>query len=156
MGHWLSGPGEPAAPPDGGLLTETELDAALAWFEATPTVREAVLTGGDPLMLSPRRLGAILRRLDHDLGGDDFHVPLLDEEHERGDVIDDLILPFESALLEAGGVCLFKCHFFQFPEVSPARSHDLRDRRVHERAVSGSISGVHFGKVVSDVAFPVG
>ena len=49
--------------PDGGLLTETELDAALAWFEATPTVREAVLTGGDPLMLSPRRLGAILRRL---------------------------------------------------------------------------------------------
>ena len=49
--------------PDGGLLTEAELDAALAWFEATPAVREAVLTGGDPLMLSPRRLGAILRRL---------------------------------------------------------------------------------------------
>ena len=49
--------------PDGGLLTEAELDAALAWFEATPTVKEAVLTGGDPLMLSPRRLGAILARL---------------------------------------------------------------------------------------------
>ena len=49
--------------PDGGLLSEAELDTALAWFEATPTVREAVLTGGDPLMLSPRRLGAMLRRL---------------------------------------------------------------------------------------------
>ena len=49
--------------PDGGLLTEAELDAALAWFEATPAVKEAVLTGGDPLMLSPRRLGAILARL---------------------------------------------------------------------------------------------
>lgn len=49
--------------PDGGLLTEAELDAALAWFERTPAVREAVLTGGDPFMLSPRRLGAILARL---------------------------------------------------------------------------------------------
>ena len=54
--------------PDGGLLTEAELDAALAWFEATPTVREAVLTGGDPLMLSPRRLAEImadLAAIDH-------------------------------------------------------------------------------------------
>ncbi len=49
--------------PDGGLLSEAELDAALAWFERTPSVREAILTGGDPLMLSPRRLGAILARL---------------------------------------------------------------------------------------------
>lgn len=49
--------------PDGGLLSEAELDAALAWFERTPAIREAILTGGDPLMLSPRRLGAILTRL---------------------------------------------------------------------------------------------
>lgn len=49
--------------PDGGTLAEEELDAALAWFERTPTVREAVLTGGDPFMLSPRRIGAILARL---------------------------------------------------------------------------------------------
>jgi lysine 2,3-aminomutase len=49
--------------PDGGLLTEAELDTALAWFERTPQVREAILTGGDPLMLSPRRLGAVVDRL---------------------------------------------------------------------------------------------
>ncbi len=49
--------------PDGGLLTEAELDAAIDWFAATPQVREAVLTGGDPLMLSPRRLAHIVRRL---------------------------------------------------------------------------------------------
>lgn len=49
--------------PDGGLLTEAEREAALTWFEATPAVKEAVLTGGDPLMLSPRRLGAMLARL---------------------------------------------------------------------------------------------
>ena len=49
--------------PDGGLLTEAELDTALDWFEAHPDVREAILTGGDPLMLSPRRLDHIMRRL---------------------------------------------------------------------------------------------
>ncbi|GGJ30073.1 lysine-2,3-aminomutase-like protein [Neoroseomonas lacus] len=49
--------------PDGGVLSEAELEAAMAWFEATPAIREVILTGGDPLMLSPRRLGAILARL---------------------------------------------------------------------------------------------
>ncbi|MES2712178.1 MAG: lysine-2,3-aminomutase-like protein [Pseudomonadota bacterium] len=49
--------------PDGGLLTETEIDAAIAWFAATPAVREVILTGGDPLMLSPRRLADMLTRL---------------------------------------------------------------------------------------------
>jgi lysine 2,3-aminomutase len=49
--------------PDGGLLTERELDAAFAWFAAQPAIREVILTGGDPLMLSPRRLGAIIGRL---------------------------------------------------------------------------------------------
>jgi lysine 2,3-aminomutase len=48
---------------DGGLLTEAELDAAFAWFEAHPAISEIILTGGDPLMLSPRRLGLILARL---------------------------------------------------------------------------------------------
>jgi lysine 2,3-aminomutase len=49
--------------PEGGVLSEPELETALAWFEATPAVREAVLTGGDPFMLSARRLGGILARL---------------------------------------------------------------------------------------------
>lgn len=49
--------------PDGGLLTEDELEAAYAWFAAHPAVREVILTGGDPLMLSPRRLDAIIARL---------------------------------------------------------------------------------------------
>ncbi len=49
--------------PGGGLLSDAELEAAYAWFRAHPAVREVILTGGDPLMLSPRRLGAILRTL---------------------------------------------------------------------------------------------
>lgn len=50
--------------PDGGLLSPAELAAAHAWLRAHPQIREVILTGGDPLMLSPRRLGEILRALD--------------------------------------------------------------------------------------------
>lgn len=49
--------------PDGGVLTESELDAALDWIGGKPALREIILTGGDPLMLSPRRLGSLLRRV---------------------------------------------------------------------------------------------
>jgi lysine 2,3-aminomutase len=49
--------------PDGGVLTDAELDAAYAWFLDHPEVTEIILTGGDPLMLSPRRLRAIISAL---------------------------------------------------------------------------------------------
>ncbi|MEJ1979213.1 MAG: lysine-2,3-aminomutase-like protein [Acetobacteraceae bacterium] len=50
--------------PDGGLLSEADLEGAYAWLRAHPAVREVILTGGDPLMLSPRRLGGILAALE--------------------------------------------------------------------------------------------
>ncbi|AQS89514.1 lysine 2,3-aminomutase [Neoasaia chiangmaiensis] len=49
--------------PDGGLLTDDQLETAYAWLRDNPAIREVILTGGDPLMLSPRRLGAIMRAL---------------------------------------------------------------------------------------------
>jgi lysine 2,3-aminomutase len=49
--------------PDGGLLTEAELAAAYDYLHQHPQIREVILTGGDPLMLSPRRLGAIIAAL---------------------------------------------------------------------------------------------
>jgi lysine 2,3-aminomutase len=49
--------------PDGGLLSEADLAAAYDWFRARPAIREVILTGGDPLMLSPRRLGEIVAAL---------------------------------------------------------------------------------------------
>jgi len=48
---------------DGGVLTEAELRAAYEWLAARPAIREVILTGGDPFMLSARRLGDILRAL---------------------------------------------------------------------------------------------
>ncbi|MDE2514495.1 MAG: lysine-2,3-aminomutase-like protein [Rhodospirillales bacterium] len=49
--------------PDGGLLKDAQLQAAYAWIAARPAIREVILTGGDPLMLSPRRLASILGAL---------------------------------------------------------------------------------------------
>jgi lysine 2,3-aminomutase len=49
--------------PDGGLLSEAQLATAIGWIAARPALREVILTGGDPLMLSPRRLGAIMAAL---------------------------------------------------------------------------------------------
>lgn len=47
-----------------GLLPEKDLDAAIAYIESRPEVWEVILTGGDPLVLSPRRLAALIARLE--------------------------------------------------------------------------------------------
>lgn len=47
-----------------GALTTRELDAALAYIRKTPAIWEVILTGGDPLVLSARRIGEIIAALD--------------------------------------------------------------------------------------------
>jgi lysine 2,3-aminomutase len=56
--------GPKASEASGGLLSATELEAAYAYLRAHTELREIILTGGDPLMLSPRRLTGILSTLD--------------------------------------------------------------------------------------------
>jgi lysine 2,3-aminomutase len=50
--------------PGGAALSPGELQAALDYIRTRPAIWEAILTGGDPLLLSPRRLGTLLRALD--------------------------------------------------------------------------------------------
>ncbi len=52
----------------GGALNKAELDAALDYIGRTPGIWEVILSGGDPLVLSPRRLKYIvdvLAGIDH-------------------------------------------------------------------------------------------
>jgi lysine 2,3-aminomutase len=49
--------------PDAEPLTAAQLDAALGYIAAHPDIWEVVLTGGDPLVLSARRLRAVMARL---------------------------------------------------------------------------------------------
>jgi lysine 2,3-aminomutase len=58
----MVGPGKATA------LSQGAYDNALAYIRAHPEIWEVVLTGGDPLMLAPRRLAEImadLARIDH-------------------------------------------------------------------------------------------
>lgn len=46
-----------------GSLTAEETEAALAYIEAHTEIWEVVITGGDPLILSPRRIQELMNRL---------------------------------------------------------------------------------------------
>ena len=48
---------------DGGTLSEAQLEAAFAYIESHREIFEVILSGGDPLVLSPRRLHDIVARL---------------------------------------------------------------------------------------------
>ena len=47
-----------------GLLPPAALDHAFAYIEKHTEVWEVIVTGGDPFLLSPRRLAALVRRLE--------------------------------------------------------------------------------------------
>jgi lysine 2,3-aminomutase len=49
--------------PDAQPLTPRQLDAAIDYIAAHPEIWEVVLTGGDPLVLSARRLKQVMARL---------------------------------------------------------------------------------------------
>ena len=49
--------------PGQGALSTQALDAALSYIRDHPAIWEVILTGGDPLAVSPRRLAAVLDRL---------------------------------------------------------------------------------------------
>ncbi len=54
---------EVVGPEGAGSLSGEKLDAALAYVAARPQIWEVIVTGGDPLVLSPRRLRDLMDRL---------------------------------------------------------------------------------------------
>jgi len=54
---------EVVGPAGAGNLSPAALAAALAYIAARPAIWEVILTGGDPLILSPRRLRAVMASL---------------------------------------------------------------------------------------------
>ena len=107
--------------PDGGLLAQEQLEAAYDYISARPAIREVILTGGDPLILSPRRLGEILRRLDAIP-----HVELL-RIHSRVPVADSsLINESLLAALETEKPLYLAVHANHAREFSPPANAALR------------------------------
>ena len=54
---------ETVGPGGAGMLSGAALEAALAYIRSDPGIWEVILTGGDPLALSPRRLGETMEAL---------------------------------------------------------------------------------------------
>ena len=80
--------------PDGGVLSEAELAACYTWLAARPAISEVILTGGDPLMLSPRRLRGIVATLSAiphiDILRVHTRVPVADPERLTEDLAEAL------------------------------------------------------------------
>jgi lysine 2,3-aminomutase len=86
----------------GDLLDEAEVDAALDYIAATPQIFEVILTGGDPLMLSPRRLAAVAERL-----AQIPHVAVLRVHSRAPTAAPDLVTQERLDALRASGKALF-------------------------------------------------
>ncbi|AKR54863.1 Lysyl-lysine 2,3-aminomutase [Devosia sp. H5989] len=89
-----------------GTLTPEALDKAIAYIAAHEEIWEVILTGGDPLVLSPRRLGEMMEKLaqiEH-LKIVRFHTRVPAVEPER---IDDALI---SALKACGKTVYVALH----------------------------------------------
>ena len=107
--------------PDGGVLTDAELQAAFAWFAEHPAVTEVILTGGDPLMLSPRRLGAIVTTLSAMP-----HIQTI-RIHSRVPVADpERLTDALAAAMETDRSLWLVVHANHFREFTPAAGQALR------------------------------
>ena len=101
--------------PEGESLTAAELEAALDYIRARPAIWEVIVTGGDPFLLSPRRLAAIVGALDAipHLGVIRFHtrVPV---------VAPRLVGPALAAALKAEKAVYVAIHANHPRELTPA------------------------------------
>jgi lysine 2,3-aminomutase len=80
--------------PGSESLDDSDMDNALEYIASRPEIWEVVITGGDPLILSPRRLRAIMQRLDNipHVGVVRFHsrVPVAKPEAVTQELLDAL------------------------------------------------------------------
>ena len=114
--------------PDGGVLNEAALETAYGYIASHPEIREVILTGGDPLILSPRRLREILLAL-----GGIGHVELL-RIHTRVPVASPALVT--EALAEALDIpvpLFIAAHINHAREITPEAREALH--RLQRRAI---------------------
>lgn len=127
--------------PDGGLLSEAQLEAAYAYLRSQPQIREVILTGGDPLILSPRRLSRILNALSCIP-----HIELL-RIHTRAPVADPALVTDElAAALDIQTPLFIALHANHARELTPAVGEaleKLQRRRIPILGQSVLLAGVN-------------
>ncbi|PPD41234.1 MAG: lysine 2,3-aminomutase [Methylocystis sp.] len=86
----------------GDLLGDADVTAALDYIAGTLQIFEVILTGGDPLMLSARRLAAVAQRL-----AEIPHVAVLRVHTRAPTAAPDLVTKERLAALNASGKALY-------------------------------------------------
>jgi len=107
---------EMVGPAHGSQLTASELDAAFSYIAQHPEIWEVIVTGGDPLILSARRLKEITGRLEA-IG----HVKIV-RWHTRVPVVDPgrVDEDMASALRSSGKTVYVALHANHPRELTPA------------------------------------
>jgi lysine 2,3-aminomutase len=96
------------------MLSPRALERAFAYIREHPEIWEVVVTGGDPLLLSPRRVAAIVRILDRI-----EHVAVI-RIHTRVPVVDPRrVRPALAAALDAGKAVYVVIHANHPRELTP-------------------------------------
>jgi lysine 2,3-aminomutase len=107
---------ERVGPGRGGALSAVALERALAYVASRPEIWEVILTGGDPLVLSARRLRALMRRL-----GQIEHVKVV-RIHTRIPAVapERITAPLVAAMKAAGKATYVSLHANHPRELTPA------------------------------------
>ncbi|MBY6241894.1 lysine-2,3-aminomutase-like protein [Methylosinus sp. Sm6] len=114
----------------GGALSDEALSRALAYIAARPAIFEVILTGGDPLALSARRLRAVAERLR-----EMEHVALLRIHTRAPTASPDLASPDRLAALTASGKAVYMAlHVNHARELTPRAREAIA--RIQEAGVT--------------------
>jgi len=112
---------EMVGPSTGGMLDSDDVDAALAYIGEHTEIWEVILTGGDPLALSPRRMArimALLSTFDHvRIVRIHSRVPVVDPERVDAELI--------SALKASGKTIYLAVHANHPDEFTPQATDAL-------------------------------
>ena len=121
---------ETIGPQQENALSPEAFDAAFAYIAAHPEIWEVILTGGDPFILSPRRVQEITQRL-----AEIAHVKVV-RWHTRVPVVDPSRITddFVAALIAPGVTSWVALHANHPREFSPAA------RRAIARLIDGGVS----------------
>lgn len=132
---------EMVGPGSKGLSAE-QLDAAIDYIASHPAIWEVILTGGDPLIVSPRRLKDVIERLNAipHLGVIRIHsrVPVVDPER----ISDDLVVALKSGD-KAVWLLLHANHAREFVPESVAAIRRLVDAGIPMLGQSVLLKGVN-------------
>jgi lysine 2,3-aminomutase len=125
-----------------GTLAPEAMDKAFAYIASRPDIWEVILTGGDPLVLSPRRLSEIMKRLsaiDH-VKIVRFHTRVPVVEPER---IDEALVAALKASGKTAYVALHANHPRELTEAARAACARLVDAGVVMISQSVLLKGVN-------------